>query len=411
MSYFSINLLGKLQQAFAKNNMVISVKSDHIVVENSLASSKEKIQKIVESAGFYPIISQQEIDRNFTFTLSPYKIPDFFKQKDHQNSEKIESNHQNLPIHLKTSDKNKDLYFKEDEIIELLKPQTFVPDKEEKEKDKWWQVNSFRSYVTPALSQSLYEIISKCAKTDYPIIEIGSGIGYSLEGLSNIIRTQPSKNECKLLSESISTAVYHLDIEGINKSLSACGKKVPLFFALDVLDTLSPEKRKASFLQLSELQNTGDQILVMLDTNPCLDVTIEHLESLHPDHVVFPYYPLSRDPVKFSVIIVPKKYINSKPTQSQLLEIINQESKAIMSGKVTQIQYGLHQLQQKFDLQVIQLEDFFIEQVKKELKEAGYESEIYYHNSFTFGAIPKGLQGIQQDLVYKPVTDIFTVRH
>lgn len=409
MTYFSSSVQG-LQHAFVENNMALSVKSDYIIAEDSQDCSKEKIQRIVESAGFCPLISQKRINKNFAFTVSPYKIPDFFNQTDLENSGSVESNVQILPINLKTSDKNEGLYFTGDEITELLTPQVFVVDKEEKVKDKWSQVNSFRSFVTPALSKGLCELISKYAKIGYPIIEIGSGIGYLLEELSNVIRTQPCQDECRLLSKSISTPVYNLDIQGMCSRLSESGKKVPLFFALDVFDTLSPELRKASFLQISQLQNSDDRILIMLDTNPCFDVTIKHLEALHPDHVILPYYPLSNDPAKFSVIIVPKKHIEHKPSQSQLLEIINQESMAIMHGRVSQMQYGLHQIQRKFDLQVINLEDFFVEQVKNELMEAGYETDIHYHNSFTCGDLPKGLSGIKQDLVYKPVTDTATVR-
>ncbi len=279
-------------------------------------------------------------------------------------------------------------------------------------KDKWSPVNSFRSFVSSALNKGLSEIISKHAKNDHPIVEIGSGIGYVLsESLSpKTIRTQPSHAECQLLSKSISEPIYKTDIEGIYNCLLESGKKIPLFFAVDVFDTLSPSLRKGSFLQISQLQNTDDRILIMLDTNPCLDVTIEHLGSLYPEHAIFPYYPLTNDPAKFSVIIVPIEYVQHKPSQSELLEMINQESMAIMSGRVSQMQYGLHQLQKKFDLKVVNLEDFFSEQVKSELVQAGYKADVYYHSSFTTGDLPKGLQEIKQDLVYKPVTDTATVR-
>lgn len=387
MTYFSSGVQERLEHVFSKNKMILSVQSDYIIVEDSDACSKEKIQRIVESAGFCPLISQSKINKNFVFSVSPYKIPSFF-----------------------TSNKNEGLYFTGSELIELLTPHFFVFDKKEKVEDKWTQVNSFRSFVTPALSKGLCELVSKYAKTDSPVIEIGSGIGYSLDELPNVIRTQACPDECRLLTESISSPVYNLDIQGIYKCLAESGKKVPLFFALDVFDTLSSDLRKTSFLQLSQLQNTGDRILIMLDTNPYFDVTIKHLETLNPDHAVFPYYPLSNDPAKFSVILVPTKYMEHKPTQSQFLEIIEQELTTIMSGRISELQYGLHQLQVKFNLKVINLEDFFAEQVKNELIEAGYEAEIYYHNSFTCDDVPKGLPGIKQDLLYKPVTDSASVR-
>lgn len=409
MTYFSGSMQGRLQQAFNENSMALSIKSDHIIAEDSQAYSKEKIQKIVESVGFCPLISQNKVNKNFVFIVSPYKIPDFFNQKDLENSEIAESN-QLTPGILKTLDKNEHLYFTASEITELLTSHLFVIGKEEKVKDKWFPVNTFRSFVTPALNKGLCELISKYAKPDCPVIEIGSGIGYSVEKLSNIIRTQPSQDECKLLGESISAPVYNLDIQGIYRSLSESGKKVPLFFALDVFDTLSPELRKSSFLQLSQLQNSGDRILMMLDTNPCFDVMIKHFETLYPDHAIFPYYPLSSDPAKFSVIIVPTKYIEHKPTLSQLVEIINQESRTIMAERVSQLQCALHQLQNKFNLKVINLEDFFVEQLKNELAEAGYEADIFYHNSFSCGDLPKEFSAIKQDLVYKSVTDTFSVR-
>ncbi len=148
----------------------------------------------------------------------------------------------------------------------------------------------------------------------------------------------------------------------------------------------------------------------MLDTNPCLNVTIERLESLYPDHALFPYYPFTNDPAKFSLIIVPLKYVQHKLSHNEIVELVYHESKGIFDGRVSQMQYGLHQLQRKFDLKVISLEDFFAEQVKKELMEVGYETDIYYHNSLTSGDLPKGVSRVEQDLVYKPVTDTATVR-
>lgn len=410
MTYFCSSVQERLQQTFSENNIALSLKSDHIIAESSQAFSRKKIQEIVDSAGFCPLISEKKINKNFVFTVSPYKIPDFFNHKNLEKSDIVESNIQLLPIRLKISEEKEGLYFTQDEIIELLTPHQFTSEKKEKVKDKWSQVNNFRSFVVPALNNGLCKLISKYSKTNYPMIEIGSGIGYSIEELSNVIRTQPCQDECRLLTGSTSAPIYNLDIQGIYGSLIESGKKVPLFFALDVFDTLSPELRRESFLQLSQLQNSGDSILMMLDTNPCFDVTIKQLESLNPNHVILPFYPLSSDPAKFSVIVVPEKYVGYRPTQNQLLEIINQESMAIMSGKVSQMQYGLHQLQQKFDLQVIVLEDFFVEQVKNELIESGYEAEVHYHNSFTCGDLPKELSGIKQDLVYRPVTDTSTVR-
>lgn len=71
MTYLSGGIQGRLQQAFSKNNMTLNVSSDCIIAEGSNACSKEKIQGIIESAGFCPLMSESKIDRNFVFTVVP----------------------------------------------------------------------------------------------------------------------------------------------------------------------------------------------------------------------------------------------------------------------------------------------------------------------------------------------------
>jgi hypothetical protein len=51
-----------------------------------------------------------------------------------------------------------------------------------------------------------------------------------------------------------------------------------------------------------------------------------------------------------------------------------------------------------------------VEHVKNELEEAGYMAEVYYHTSFTIGNLAKGLSDIEQDLVYKSVSETATIR-
>lgn len=137
-----------------------------------------------------------------------------------------------------------------------------------------------------------------------PIIEIGSGIGYSFyEKISSrTIKTQASLGECQLLSKATKAPIYQLDIDGICNELTKNGKIVPLFFALNVFDTLSPSLRKASFFQLSQLLYSGDRILVMLDTNPFLQRALESFHSLYPEHAIFPYNAAE---ASFSVILFP----------------------------------------------------------------------------------------------------------
>jgi hypothetical protein len=403
MSLFSGTVQGRLQHAFAENQMALSVRPDHIIVEDSQAGSKEKVQKIVEAAGFCPLISQNKINNNFVFSVSPYIIPDFFNQSNLDN-------HQGVPCSLSSLRTGFGSYFTINQVRELLNPHHFVFDKQEKVKDKWFPVNIYRSIVTPALSKGLCELVSKYARADHPIVEIGSGIGYSTEELSNVIITQPNEDECKLLKEATSAPIYKLDVQGIHKCLSESGKKIPLFFALNVFDTLTPESRKTSFLQLSQLQNSGDRILVMLDTNPCFGETVEHIGSLYPDHNVLPYFPITNDPAKFSVILVPQKFVRYKLTSNEVLELLDQESQSVMSGKVSQYQSDINKLKVNLGLNVIILEEFYAEQVKNELAEVGYEADVHYHNSFACADISNKYSEINKDLAYKPVSDTFTVR-
>lgn len=408
MTYLSHGIQERLQHAFAENNLTLNIRSSYIIAENSKTLTKEKIQKIIRGSGFRPIIPEKKIDGNFVFTITPYKLSDFFRKNTSTIIPGLQSNIGKSLLDLKTIEKNRNFYFKKEELLKLLEQQTFISTDEEVE-DRWYRSNNFRSLVSTALSNGIGEVISKHIKHEHPIVEIGSGIGYVLsKSLSTkIIRTQPNQAECQLLSKSISEQIYKMDIEGIYNCLFESGKKIPLFFAVNVFDTLSPSLRKASFLQISQLQNTNDHIFIILDNNPCLEATITHLESLYPEHSILPYYPLTNEPTKFSVIIIPggKRKISS----SELFEVINQESMLAISGQVSELQQELHKLKEKFDLKVISIEDFFVEQVKSELMQAGYQADVYYHASFATGDLPKGFSG-KQDLFYKPVTDIATVR-
>lgn len=412
MTYLTDRAQSRFQQAFFENNMTLNIRPDCIVAENSHAYTKEKIQEIIDSVGFCPLISENKIDGNFAFTVVPYKIPDFFKQSTPVDHSELASSIVKSSLDFKAVEKEKGLYFTKDELLKLLERQKFIRTDEFKPEDDWWAINGYRSSVSTPLNKGLSEVISKHVKDGHPIIEFGSGIGYTLSDSlsSKTIRTQPRQAECQSLSKSISEPIYQTDIEGIYKCLLESGKKIPLFFALNVFDTLSSSLRKTSFSQISQLQNSGDRILIMLDANPYLDAIIGHLESLYPKHVIFPFFPLTKDPCKFSVIIVPIEYAQHKPTQSQFDEMISQGAMTIINGRVSQTQCRLHQLQKKFGLKVIVLEDFFAKQVKDELVQVGYQADVYYHASFTTEDPPKGLPKIKQDLIYKPVTDTATVR-
>ena len=203
--------------------------------------------------------------------------------------------------------------------------------------------------------------------------------------------------------------IYQTNIEGFCDSLKG-KKKIPFFFALDVFDTMSSETRKTSFSQLSQLQNAGDQILLLLDTNPCLIEINQQLQDLYPGHAVFPYFPLIDECAKYSVIIVPSK--SAPPSICELKEMIREESISLaMKGHVSKTQHILHQLQKTLNLRVIELEEFYVEQVKKDLEQTGYKANVYYHASFETGKLPQVVScDFEQDLLYKSVSETATIR-
>jgi hypothetical protein len=93
------------------------------------------------------------------------------------------------------------------------------------------------------------------------------------------------------------------------------------------------------------------------------------------------------------------------PSLEDFLGCMDIEANAAMRGGSSELQGGLHVMQKEYDLRVINLEEFFTQQVQIELDDAGYESNVYYHASFTLGQAE-----VTQDIVYKRVTDMFTVR-
>jgi hypothetical protein len=85
-------------------------------------------------------------------------------------------------------------------------------------------------------------------------------------------------------------------------------------------------------------------------------------------------------------------------------------SGSLVEGYVLDEQIELHRLQKSLNLPVIVLEDFFVEQMKNELLSIGYTSKSYYHASFVIGSLPADFKAVEQDIVYKAVTDTFTTR-
>ncbi len=368
------------------------------------------------------------------FTIVPYKIPEFFNNTnfimDHceknlgfqksistyfQSPHRV--NESTTHLALKKFEEGKTHYFSIDELSNLLKNRAFVDSQEDTNvHDKFSRINDFRSFVSSALTHGLVKVISSNVKDEYPIVEIGSGIGYTLsESLSSkTIRIQPSLSECQLLRRTILDPIYRMNIEDLYNCLLKNGKKIPLFFALNVFDTMFAKERKTNLSRISQLQSVGDKVLIMLDTNPYLEVIIEQLETLYPEHAVLPYYPLNNACNKFSVVIVPQKFIPFTPSIAEFLNMMEEESLACMNGPglTKKINFKLHQLQKEHNLKVIALEDFFVEQMKSELEQTGYIPNIYYHAAFTIGDLPKdkGLSAVTEDLLYKSVTDKTSLR-
>lgn len=396
MTYLAGGVEQRLADAFKDTPVLFKVKSDCVVLKNSQNYTKRQIQGIVQSVGFCPLVAKSRIANNIAFTVVPYRLPNFFNEENHCQI----SNHEKVP------------YFTYDEIACTLKP--FVCNKkiEKVIEDRWFGINQFRSLFSLSLRNGLSKIVSRFAKNGAPIVEIGSGMGYALDEnlASQMIRTQPNDEECQLLSQSISTPVYKIDIQGIYNSLVRKEKKVSLFFALNVFDTLPTALRKASFLQISQLQNTGDRILILLDTNPYFSRAIEHLEILYPDHAIYPYFPPTEEAVKFLAIIIPLKDIERKPSKIEAQQIVYEAFLANRVGITPKIQLELYSMQKESNFEVIDIERFFRQQVKNELRQVGYKTSIYYHTSFTTVITPTEYLASKEDLIYKPVSDPMTVR-
>ena len=144
--------------------------------------------------------------------------------------------------------------------------------------------NNFRELVRPALDLLLSNLIGEQANGIRPIVEIGAGIGYSLppQQKDQIIRTQMAADERFLLRKSGDECVYPLALEELYGALKAADQKVPLFFALNVFDTMACEQRLANLQRLAAVQDAGDRLLIVNDTNPHFDTVIPEIESAYP---------------------------------------------------------------------------------------------------------------------------------
>lgn len=379
------------QSYFAAEGISIDVKKDHVEVPNTLNfNTSEKIQKFLQAVTlFCPIIAQNSTRQKWCITVVPFALPRFFSENSsYLGFEEIKNRLSGDEI----------VYIDEGVII-----------------DRWEGINFHRAGVFSALQKGLSEIIESYAPGDCPIVEIGSGSGYTFSNdiLSRLIRSQIDNDEAILLTRATTDPVYKTDIEGIYECLKTSGKKIPLFFGLNVFDSMCQEERECSIAQLSKLQNSGDHILILLDANPNLTIIIPELELCYPKHVFLPFLPLELVPAKTSVIAIPYAYA---PVQSpeefkenELTKLFLKEVAALNKSRPTHFQRKLHELHAEHDFDIIPLEDFYLDKIQGTLQKGGYSVESYYHNAFVTESRLSGFYG-NLELGYRGVADVITTR-
>jgi|GEM_PF-1995178 len=377
MSYLANKGNLNLEYSFFVTDYTTQIKSDDLIHNSQLI--EEKITQSLQSSFESTSNPSSPVNKDFEYIFFPFSTSDFEEIKKLLNS-KIFTNHKNIY---------------ESKITEHNCP----------------LLDIYRSYVSSSLNQGLFEIIYKYVKGEDVILEIGSGVGYSIwdKLAPSIIRTQSCFKECQLLSESTLEPVYQMNIEEIYETLVMSKIKIPLFFALNVFDKLSDDIREKSLIQISELQNVGDRLLILLDSYPSIEEMYKKFEEFYPDHVAMPYVPYSLTTLsKISFILVPRGINKTKFIIDDYLKFIEIEYRNLANGTVSEIQKKLHILQEQNNFQIIAIEDFFVLLMKKNLSQVGYKTDVYYHTSFTTGKL-EALH-LDLDLLYKPVTDIEVVR-
>lgn len=182
-----------------------------------------------------------------------------------------------------------------------------------------------------------------------------------------------------------------------------------------------PQKRAESLKRLSQTQISGDQIIIALDEKPTIDVALVHLHELYPDCEMLPFFSYeSRN--QFSIIVVPFKnissaiiecipdyFLHSHDPLHKFEKLVQSEALAVYKGRISPLQRLLSQLRNELDLKIVNLVDFFVEQMETQLDQAGYDSKKYFHTTFTVGKKLERYQ-MQQDLLYKDVSGIVAMR-
>jgi hypothetical protein len=269
--------------------------------------------------------------------------------------------------------------------------------------EKWEKINRLRKVVAPALTKGLSEILWPRVEESQPLIELGSGVGYSFdEELSKrVIKTQPNILEGFLLQKQSPDPVYHLDILKLYQRLSQSKKRIPLFFALNVFDTMSKDIRALNLTRLSQLQGEGDKIVVMLDVNPYTNTIIDELFNQYPYDGIWPYFNPDKKYNKLSVVIIPSEYAKNPPRNPrELFRLFDQCQKEIDISGCALSAANNAMLQKKHNFKIVVLEDYYTEQVKDQLEGLGYRARSFYHLACVINNLSN-----EKPFTYKPVTD------
>lgn len=78
MSYLDNGMQRRLQDVFSDRGLSISLEPEYILVKNSRYEFEANINKIV-GLNICALISKNRVNDNLVFTITPYKIPDFFE--------------------------------------------------------------------------------------------------------------------------------------------------------------------------------------------------------------------------------------------------------------------------------------------------------------------------------------------
>ena len=64
MAYLSNGISTVLNRSFFQNDLFLTLKSDHLIVEQSQQLTAEKISKVVQTAGFAPLVSKNKVHKD-----------------------------------------------------------------------------------------------------------------------------------------------------------------------------------------------------------------------------------------------------------------------------------------------------------------------------------------------------------